>query len=139
MALRLIKKYLLKKQGGKCAYCGREGVAVAVDHVVPRNPKHGPRGSDSMKNLVVVCTACNSSKGNLQPEEWLERLKKARRRIDRVRAENLRKLLEEFRRPLRDALLINAARWELRRRRKVVARMRSLGRNGGGADYPSVD
>lgn len=58
-----------KKQGGKCAYCGREGVAVAVDHVVPRNPKHGPRGSDSMKNLVVVCTACNSSKGNLQPEE----------------------------------------------------------------------
>lgn len=116
MALRLIKKYLLKKQGGKCAYCGREGVAVAVDHVVPRNPKHGPRGSDSMKNLVVVRTACNSSKGNLQPEEWLERLKKSRRRIDRVRAENLRKLLEEFRRPLRDALLINAARRELRRR-----------------------
>ena len=113
-----VKEYLLEKWGRKCAYCGREGVPLEVEHVVPKNPKRGPKGTDRVSNLVVACEPCNKSKGNLQPEEWLERLKKSGRGIDRVRAESLPKVLERLKQPLRDAAMMNATRWALCNRLK---------------------
>jgi 5-methylcytosine-specific restriction endonuclease McrA len=41
-----------------CQRCGTEEM-LSVDHIVPRNLG----GSDSLDNLQVLCSACNSSKG----------------------------------------------------------------------------
>ncbi|NHM28002.1 HNH endonuclease [Desulfofundulus sp. TPOSR] len=108
-----VREYLLEKWGRKCAYCGKEGVPLEVEHVVPRNPKRGPRGTDRISNLTLACEECNKAKGNLQPEEWLEKLKQSKRKLDQVRAENLPKILRKLKEPLRDAALVNATRWVL--------------------------
>lgn len=49
-----------------CAYCGKTGT-LARDHVVPR-ARGGP---DNATNIVMACQACNSSKGDRLPSEWL--------------------------------------------------------------------
>ncbi len=108
-----VREYLLEKWGRKCAYCGKEGVPLEVDHVVPRNPKCGPKGTDRVSNLTLACHACNEAKGNLQPEDWLEKLKQSKRQIDAVRAANLPKVLAQLKEPLRDAALMNTTRWAL--------------------------
>lgn len=115
-----VKEYLLEKWGRKCAYCGREGVPLEVEHVVPRNPKSGPKGTDRISNLTLACEECNKAKGNLQPEEWLGKLKQSRRKLDQVRAENLPKMLEKLKEPLRDAAMMNATRWALYDRLKGI-------------------
>lgn len=113
-----VKEYLLEKFGRRCAYCGAEGVPLEVEHVVPKNPKRGPKGTDRISNLVVACEACNKAKGNLQPGEWLEELQRSDREIDRIRAANLREVLKRLKEPLKDAAMMNATRWVLYRRLK---------------------
>lgn len=117
-----VKEYLLEKWEHKCAYCG--GLSgdpiLNVEHVVPKNPARGPRGTDRISNLVVSCRTCNDAKGNLQPEEWLERLRKSGRKIDQVRAENLAEVLKQLKQPLKDVAAVNATRWELYRRLKAL-------------------
>lgn len=49
-----------------CAYCSKPGV-LHRDHVVPRS-RGGP---DSATNIVMACQACNSSKSDRLPSEWL--------------------------------------------------------------------
>ncbi|WP_026486462.1 RNA-guided endonuclease IscB [Caldanaerobius polysaccharolyticus] len=113
-----IREYLLEKYGRKCAYCGTENVPLQIEHVVPRNPKHGPKGTNRVSNLTISCERCNKDKGNKQPEEWLEELQKSKRKIDRVRAENLLKVLANLKKPLKDAAMMNATRWTLYERLK---------------------
>lgn len=125
-----VKEYLLEKWGRRCAYCGKEGLPLEVEHVVPKNPKRGPKGTDRVSNLVVACKACNKAKGNLQPGEWLERLRESKRPLDRVRAESLPRVLEKLKEPLRDAAMVNATRWALYNRLKGTAG----GMRHGGAD-----
>ncbi|NHM27984.1 HNH endonuclease [Desulfofundulus sp. TPOSR] len=108
-----VKEYLLEKWGRKCAYCGAENVPLEVEHVVPRNPKRGPKGTDRISNLTLSCKECNDDKGNKQPEEWLEELKKSGKAIDRVRAENLPKVLAQLEEPLKEAAFMNAVRYAL--------------------------
>ena len=95
-----VKEYLLEKWGRECVYCGATGVPLEVEHVVPKNPRSGPRGTDRVSNLVISCRACNKAKGNKQPGEWLEELQESGRPKDRVRAERLKAALERLKEPL---------------------------------------
>ncbi|MHA1731286.1 MAG: HNH endonuclease [Promethearchaeota archaeon] len=51
---------------GQCSYCGREGVPLTIEHILPRS-RGGP---DSPDNAVLVCRSCNSRKGGKRLYEW---------------------------------------------------------------------
>ena len=54
---------ILKRDGFKCAYCGRnqlDGVVLHVDHIIPVSKG----GKDLPKNLTTSCRECNLGKGN---------------------------------------------------------------------------
>lgn len=50
-----------------CGYCGKIGVALTLDHIVPRSRG----GTDEPDNLILACWSCNSSKGNRLLLEWV--------------------------------------------------------------------
>jgi 5-methylcytosine-specific restriction endonuclease McrA len=108
-----VKEYLLEKWGRKCAYCGIVNSELQVEHVVPKKPKHGPKGTDRISNLTIACELCNGDKDNLQPHEWFEMLKHSSKKLDQTRAVNLQKVLENLEKPLKDAAMMNATRWKL--------------------------
>lgn len=56
----------LKRQRGKCYYCGCKLDKYHVDHVVPLDRG----GRNSPDNLVIACPICNLSKHNKLPHEW---------------------------------------------------------------------
>lgn len=56
----------LKRQKGKCYYCGGKLENYHVDHVIPLSRG----GSDGPDNLVIACPHCNDSKGTKLPHEW---------------------------------------------------------------------
>lgn len=113
-----IREYLLEKWGRRCAYCEATGLPLEVEHVVPKNPKRGPKGTDRISNLALGCYPCNEVKGNKQPEEWLVELQKSKKAIDKRRVENLPKVIAKLKVPLRDAAMMNATRWRLFERLK---------------------
>lgn len=111
-----VREYLLEKWGRKCAYCGATDVQLEVEHVVPRSRG----GTDRVSNLTLACRECNEAKGNLLPQEWLEKLKKSRRAKDKERARNLEQVMQQLQVPLRDAAMVNATRWRLFERLKAT-------------------
>lgn len=61
----LSRKNVIKRDGGRCQYCGTRHAPLTVDHVVPR--KQG--GADAWENLVCACVVCNNKKGDRTPEQ----------------------------------------------------------------------
>lgn len=62
---------VLKRDGFRCAYCGRssEEAPLEVDHIIPRVQG----GSDDKSNLITACKECNVGKsGNTLVETNLE-------------------------------------------------------------------
>lgn len=57
------KKGVLRRDRGRCAYCG--GHATTVDHVQPASRG----GVNSWLNLVAACLACNGYKADRTPAE----------------------------------------------------------------------
>jgi len=55
------------RDGCVCRYCGYDEGPFHLDHVIPWSRG----GKDTADNLVVACAACNLSKGDKTPEEWL--------------------------------------------------------------------
>lgn len=108
-----VREYLLEKWGRKCAYCGTTGVKLEIEHVVPKNPTHGSKGTDRISNLTIACKSCNKTKGNKQPQKWLTELQKSNSSTDKRRATNLPKVLVKLKQSLKDAAMLNATRWEL--------------------------
>jgi 5-methylcytosine-specific restriction endonuclease McrA len=53
-------KALCLKYGNQCLCCGRTGILLSVDHVVPISAG----GSNSISNLQPLCRKCNSRKKN---------------------------------------------------------------------------
>ena len=49
-----------------CTYCGKRGVRLECDHVMPA----ARGGSDDLSNLTTACFPCNRSKRDKTPEEW---------------------------------------------------------------------
>lgn len=54
---------LLKRDGGLCAYCGKE--ATTVDHILPRSRG----GGTTWLNTVAACSKCNHRKDSRTPKE----------------------------------------------------------------------
>ena len=61
----LTRKNILKRDGYKCAYCGRGDLPLTIDHIIPK----ARGGEDSWENLVAACLPCNNSKGDRSPKE----------------------------------------------------------------------
>jgi 5-methylcytosine-specific restriction endonuclease McrA len=57
-----VRQYLLEKWGRACAYCGRDGVPLQVEHIVPR----ASGGSGRISNLTLACGPCNQAKAPLR-------------------------------------------------------------------------
>jgi 5-methylcytosine-specific restriction endonuclease McrA len=51
---------VLDMYGHKCLCCGRSGVPLERDHVIPIGPPH----SDEITNIQPLCRSCNARKGN---------------------------------------------------------------------------
>jgi len=63
---REIRSRIFERDNYRCVYCGRRGVNLECDHVVPVC-KGG--GHDDC-NLVTACRTCNRSKAGMDLEEW---------------------------------------------------------------------
>ncbi|MFX0065276.1 MAG: RNA-guided endonuclease IscB, partial [Candidatus Hermodarchaeota archaeon] len=118
-----VKEYLLEKYNRTCAYCqgASNDPILEVEHVVPKNPKRGQKGTDRISNLVLACSSCNKEKGHNQPKEWLEKLQKSTNSLDQVRAKHIPQVLNQLKRPLKAAAFLNSTRWY------VLQEIRKLG------------
>lgn len=85
-----IREYLLDKWGRECAYCGKTGVPLEIEHIVPRSSG----GSDRISNLTLSCNPCNIKKGNRTAAEFGH---------PEVQA--------QAQKPLKDAAAVNATRY----------------------------
>ncbi|PTD94009.1 paclitaxel/taxanoid biosynthesis susceptibility protein TS1 [archaeon SCG-AAA382B04] len=61
-----IKNYLLEKFDYECAYCGKGGVPLEVEHIVPKSRG----GTDRVSNLAISCHKCNQEKSDQTAEEF---------------------------------------------------------------------
>tara|TARA_B100000315_G_scaffold257791_1_gene307808 strand:- start:13291 stop:13851 length:561 start_codon:yes stop_codon:yes gene_type:complete len=56
----LSRKNIFKRDHHLCQYCGRKGIPMTIDHIIPREKG----GKDTWQNLVTSCHQCNRKKGN---------------------------------------------------------------------------
>jgi len=61
----LCRREIFRRDNYTCQYCGRQTLALTVDHVVPRHLN----GLHVWTNLVTACPACNHRKGGRTIEE----------------------------------------------------------------------
>ena len=57
---------LMERFDGRCAYC--PAIATSWDHIHPVSKA----GRTSQGNIVPCCMSCNSSKRNMDPDEWID-------------------------------------------------------------------
>lgn len=95
-----VREYLLEKFNRRCVYCPATDVPLQVEHVIPR----ARGGSNRISNLAISCHPCNEAKGARDVRDFLSH--------DQVR---LQRLLKQLKAPLRDAAMMNATRWALKR------------------------
>ncbi len=92
------RAYLLEKWQRTCAYCGKQGVPLQVEHIVSR----AKGGSDRISNLTLACQQCNEHKGNHDVHAFLKQ-----------QPERLGRILAQAKAPLKDATAVNVTRWHL--------------------------
>lgn len=61
-----VREYLLEKWGRKCAYCGKEGIPLEIEHIIPKTRG----GSNRVSNLSLACHECNQQKGTQTAAEF---------------------------------------------------------------------
>lgn len=54
------KKNVFRRDNHSCQYCGKRGVDLTIDHVIPKSQ----RGKSTWENVVTACRKCNLKKGN---------------------------------------------------------------------------
>lgn len=70
-AWRQLRYRALRRDGGRCACCGRtraHGAVIHVDHIEPRSKR--PDLELTLSNLQVLCDACNLGKGAWDNTDW---------------------------------------------------------------------
>lgn len=67
-----VRKLLYIKADGKCELCGKKILLddMTIDHVKPLSMG----GEDDVSNLACVCLPCNVFKGNILPENFIDRI-----------------------------------------------------------------
>jgi 5-methylcytosine-specific restriction endonuclease McrA len=89
-----IREYLLEKWGRKCAYCGKSGLPLQIEHIIPKSRG----GSNRISNLTLACEPCNKKKDKRTASEF---------GYPQVEA--------QAKKPLRDAAAVNATRFAVHR------------------------
>ncbi len=117
-----VRVYVLFKWNHQCAYCDAREAPLELDHVQPRS-KHG---SNRVSNLTLACISCNQRKSNRDVREFLH--------DDSAR---LARILAHMKAPLRDAAAVNATRWALNARLKILG-LPVEGGSGGETAYNRV-
>ena len=59
------KRNVLVRDGFQCAYCGKRGDRLSIDHIIPKSRG----GSTDFDNCVAACHRCNLKKGGRTPRE----------------------------------------------------------------------
>jgi len=93
-----VKEYLLEKWDRTCAYCGKKGIPLQIEHICPR----ANGGTNRISNLTLACQQCNQAKGTQDITVFLAK-----------KPEVLKRLLAQTKRPLKDAASVNTTRWAL--------------------------
>jgi 5-methylcytosine-specific restriction endonuclease McrA len=93
-----LREYLLEKFGRACAYCGKQGVPLQIEHIQPK----ALGGSDRASNLAIACRPCNEKKAAQPIETFLA-----------TKPDLLKKIKVQSKAPLRDAAAVNSARYAL--------------------------
>lgn len=96
-----IREYLLEKWQRTCAYCGKQNVALQVEHIVAK----ANGGTDRVSNLCLACEPCNRKKETQDVAVFLKN-----------KPEVLKRILAHAKAPLKDAAAVNATRWLLYQR-----------------------
>lgn len=114
------KDFVLARDGWKCVWCGKSGtgkgsIPLTVDHLQPRNPRAGKRGTDRTTNLVAACVGCNTKRGNMPLEAWLGKVPANRRAAAREYVRKLGERDRAFRAQARMSAAKSAALREARR------------------------
>lgn len=93
-----VREYLLNKWNRQCAYCGKKGTPLEIEHIKPRSKG----GSNRVSNLTLACHACNQRKGNQDIKDFLS-----------GKPDVLKRVLAQTKAPLKDAAAVNSTRWSL--------------------------
>ena len=104
-----LREYLLEKFQRKCAYCGKPGLPMQIEHIVPKSRG----GSNSITNLTLACQKCNLKKGNKTASEF-----------------GYPKVQVQARLPLKDPAAVNTTRWALYNRLKSFGLPVEIGSGG---------
>jgi hypothetical protein len=99
------REYLLEKWKRQCAYCGKSGIPLQIEHIQPR----AKGGTDRLANLALSCEKCNVAKGTQDIKDFLKK-----------KPDLLKKILAQAKAPLKDAAAVNTVRWSLYERLKAT-------------------
>ncbi len=84
--------YLYEKQDKKCFYChqlffenGEVLRNYTIDHMIPSSKG----GKDTLDNICLCCADCNSLKGNLSAQDFVEMLSKVEKGELKLNKKNL--------------------------------------------------
>ena len=92
------RQYLLEKWGRDCAYCGKPGLKLQIEHIQPK----AKGGSNRISNLTLSCESCNLKKGTQDIKDFLKK-----------DPERLKKILDLSKKPMADTAAVNATRFKL--------------------------
>ncbi len=104
-----IREYLLEKWWRKCAYCGKKGVPLEIEHITPKSRG----GSNRVSNLTLACHECNQTKGSQTAAEF-----------------GHPEIQKQARFPLKDAAAVNTTRWALYNRLQTMGLPVKIGTGG---------
>lgn len=93
-----VREYLLNKWERKCTYCKVENVPLQVEHIQPK----AKGGSNRISNLCLACEKCNQKKGTKDIKDFLAK-----------KPDLLKQIMNQTKRPLKDAAAVNSTRWAL--------------------------
>ena len=74
MITKAVRFDVFKRDRFTCQYCGRSGVELEIDHIVPL----ARGGTDDVKNLITACKDCNRGKGAVRLGEERKETKSRR-------------------------------------------------------------
>lgn len=68
-----IRRWVIERDGKYCVYCDEDLTdgEIHLDHIIPESKG----GLTTSENLQVTCRKCNTSKGALTEEEFVNRLR----------------------------------------------------------------